>query len=63
MYKDYLFEITKGFNEGEEILCEAKSYKDAMNILLFNYGFMADELEFLGEYTVEEGEAMGLDTY
>lgn len=63
MYKDYLFEIIAGDGEGEEILCEAVSKEDAINILVYNYGFFEGELKYLGEYTVEEGEIMGIDTY
>lgn len=63
MYKDYLFEIIAGDGEGEEILCEAVSKEDAINILVYNYGFFEGDLKFLGEFTIEEGEIMGIDTY
>lgn len=63
MYKDYLFEIVAGDGEGEEILCEAISKEDAINILVYNYGFFEGDLKFLGEFTIEEGEIMGIDTY
>ena len=63
MYKDYMFEILEGFNEGEEILCEALSYNDAINTLIYNYGFKREELKYLGAISIEEGEMLGLDTY
>lgn len=63
MYKDYLFEIIAGDGEGEKIFCEAVSKEDAINILVYNYGFFEGDLKYLGEYTVEEGEIMGIDTY
>ena len=62
--KDYLFVGTEEYAfEGEEILCEAKSLEDAWNILLYNYNFAKEELEFIEEMSVEDGEMLGLDTY
>lgn len=62
--KDFLFVMTENSaNEGEEILCEAKDLFDAWNILLYNYNFSTEELEFVEEMSVEEGEMLGLDTY
>ena len=63
MYKDYLFEIVAGDGEGEWIFCEAVSKEDAINILVYNYGFFEEELKYLDEYSVEEAEMMGYDTY
>ena len=63
MYKDYLFKIIAGDVEGEEILCKAVSQEDAINILVYNYGFFEGDLKYLGDYTVEEDEMMGIDTF
>lgn len=61
---DFLFVLTEeSDNEGEEILCEAKSLEDAWNILLYNYNFGREELRFIEKMSVEEGEWLGLDTY
>ena len=61
---DFLFELTEfSENEGEQILCEAASYKSALTILCWQYGFQRKELKYLGRMSVEEGEWLGLDTY
>lgn len=56
--KDYLFEIIE---TGEQILCEEADLEAARETL--SQYFDLDELEFIDELSVEEGEWLGLDTY
>ena len=61
---DFLFELTEySENEGEQILCEAESYRSALTILCWQYGFKREELKYLNRMSIEEGEWLGLDTY
>ena len=60
---DWLFELTEeSENEGEQILVECPTLKEAYEILA-RYEFSKDEIKFLYRMTVEEGEFLGLDTY
>lgn len=60
---DWLFELTEeSENEGEQILVECPTLKEAYNILA-RYGFSKNEIKYLDRLTVEEGERLGLDTY
>lgn len=56
--KDYLFEIIE---TGEQILCEETSLEGALETL--GEYFDLDELQFIEELSVEEGEWLGYDTY
>ena len=59
---DYLFELTEhSENEGERIFCEAMTLGEAWDILL-EY-FSEEELEYIDEYSPEEAEILGYDTY
>ena len=46
---------------GEEFFVECQSLREAFQIAWDNFGM--DNVEYLGRYTVEEAEAVGLDTY
>ena len=60
---DFLFELTEySDNEGEEILVECDTLKEAWEILREN-GFRKREVKYRYPMTVEEGEMLGLDTY
>ena len=48
---------------GDEILCEANSLEDAYDIMYGYYEFKEEELKYVEEMSVEEGEWLGLDTY
>lgn len=67
MYIDYLFEVVGEDSElcGEEFFVEIQSgidsFKQARAIAEQN--FPGEKLKAYGPFTVEEAEAMGLDTY
>ena len=64
MKRDYLFVFTEeSDNEGEEVLCEATSLEEAYDIMYGYYEFKEEELKYVEEMSVEEGEWLGLDTY
>ena len=56
---DFMYEVIE---TGEQFFVECSNLGEAKVILEMS-GFTDDELEFCGRYTVEEAEAMGLDTY
>lgn len=49
-------------DSGEEFFVECFSLSEAWEIAIENFGEDAD-LAFIDEYTVEEAEEIGLDTY
>lgn len=57
--KHFLFECTKGENEGEEFIVGANSYTEAREIAQNNFG----KVKFWHELTEWEAEASGLDEY
>ena len=57
--KDYLFIDNES---GEMFFVECEFLEKAWIILEMS-GFEADEVEYLGEYTVEEADILGYDTY
>ena len=60
---DFLFELTEySENEGEQILVECDTIKEAYEILA-HYGFNRNEVQYIEKMSVEEGEMLGLDTY
>ena len=64
MKRDYLFVFTEeSDNAGEEVLCEASSLDEAYDIMYGYYEFTEEELKYVEEMSVEEGEWLGLDTY
>lgn len=64
MKRDYLFVFTEeSDNAGEEVLCEASSLDEAYDIMYGYYEFTEEELKYVEEMSVEEGELLGLDTY
>jgi len=64
MKRDYLFVFTEESDRaGDEILCEANSLEDAYDIMYGYYEFTEEELKYVEEMSVEEGEWLGLDTY
>ncbi len=64
MKRDYLFVFTEESDRaGDEILCEANSLEDAYDIMYGYYEFKEEELKYVEEMSVEEGEWLGLDTY
>lgn len=56
---DYLFIDNES---GEEFFVECSSLGEAWEIAIENFGEDAD-LAFIDEYTVEEAEILGYDTY
>ncbi len=56
--KDYLF-IDNG--TGEQFFVEHTCLEFAWEVALDN--FNTEDLEYLGEYTVEEAEILGFDTF
>ena len=56
---DYLFIDNES---GEEFFVESSSLGEAWEIAIENFGEDAD-LAFIDEYTVEEAEILGYDTY
>lgn len=64
MKRDYLFVFTEeSDNAGDEVLCEANSLEEAYDIMYGYYEFKEEELKYVEEMSVEEGELLGLDTY
>lgn len=57
--KDYLFMDNES---GEQFFVECEYLEKAWVILEMS-GFEADEVEYLGEYSVAEAEILGYDTY
>jgi hypothetical protein len=60
---DFVFEFIDGEWEGEQVLCETESEQAAFRTMYDVWGFDPDELKFVKKISVEEGEALGLDTY
>lgn len=56
---DYLFIDNES---GEQFFIECEYLEKAWVILEMS-GFKADEVEYLGEYTVAEAEILGYDTF
>lgn len=67
MYINYLFEVVDEDSEfcGEEFLVEVQSGIDSFNQAraIAEENFPNTKLKAYGPYSVEEAEAMGLDTY
>ena len=64
MTYDFLFEFTEySDNEGEQILVECETLREAWAILLEDNGFARKELRYIERMSIEEGEWLGLDTY
>lgn len=57
--KDYLFIDNES---GEQFFVECESLNKAYVILEMS-GFQSNEVEYLEEYSVEEAEILGYDTY
>lgn len=65
MWKDYLFEFADEYSEncGEMFFVELFNV-DAIDAIKYACDLFPDEeLTYLGEYSVEEAEAYGYDTY
>ena len=65
---DYLFEIVGEENEncGEQFFVETDCVASAWQIVADNFGVDAilnHEIDCIGEYTPEEAEILGYDTY
>ena len=58
--KDYLFLDNES---GEQFFVECESLDEAWEIARDNWGEETDDLEYLGEYSVEEAEILGYDTF
>lgn len=58
--KNYLFLDNES---GEQFFVECESLDEAWEIALDNWGEETDDLEYLGEYSVEEADILGYDTY
>ena len=60
---NYLFEVVSEYSEacGEQFFIQSDNYQEAEEILA-QY-FWGDEVKYLGRYSDEEAEIMGLDTY
>ena len=56
--KTFLIEI-----DGEEAFVEANSKADAINKLIYTYGFDEDEIIIYHEVDEDYADMMGLDTY
>lgn len=56
--KTFLIEI-----DGEEAFVEANSKADAINKLIYTYGFSEDEIIIYHEVDEDYADMMGLDTY
>lgn len=56
--KTFLIEI-----DGEEAFVEANSKVDAINKLIYTYGFNEDEIVIYHEVDEDYADMMGLDTY
>ncbi len=58
--RDYLFIDNES---GEQFFVECESLTEAWEIARDNWGEETDDLEYLGEYSVEEAEILGYDTF
>ena len=58
--KDYLFIDNES---GEQFFVECESLAEAWGIARDEWGKETDDLEYLGEYTIEEAEILGYDTF
>lgn len=58
--KDFLFLDNES---GEQFFVECESLDEAWEIARDNWGEETDDLEYLGEYSVEEAEILGYDTF
>ena len=60
---DFMFEIVGEDSDlcGEQFFVECYNLHTAWEIAVDN--FIDEELEYLGKYSPEEAEAIGLDTY
>lgn len=60
---NYLFEIVGEWSEicGEQFFVQCDTRKEADEIL--GQYFWGEKVKYLGKYTDEEAEIMGLDTY
>ena len=64
MYTDYLFEITDEDSDycGEQFFVECKKNEDPWIVVQMNF-CTTKGIELIGEYTPEEAEILGYDTY
>ena len=58
--KDFLFLDNES---GEQFFVECEGLDEAWEIARDNWGEKTDDLEYLGEYSVEEAEILGYDTF
>ena len=58
--RDYLFIDNES---GEQFFVECETLDEAWEIARDNWGEETDDLEYLGEYTIEEAEILGYDTF
>ena len=60
---NYLFEVVSEYSEayGEQFFVQSDTYQEAEEVL--TQYFWGDEVKYLGRYSDEEAEIMGLDTY
>lgn len=60
---DYLFEVVGEESNlcGEQFFVECDTFEEACRIAMDN--FDDEELHYIGKYTPEEAEWLGLDTY
>ena len=66
--KDYLFEIVDEDSElcGEQFFVECDSWEEAWQVVIDNFGkdaMLYHKIEGIGEYSLEEAEILGYDTY
>jgi len=61
--RDFMFEIIGEDSEncGEQFFVEAEDLEEAWVIAYANFG--DEEIGYLGEFSVDEAEDIGLDTY
>ena len=57
--RDYLFIDNES---GEQFFVECENFDECQDIL-YDAGFCWEDVECLGEYTVEEAEILGYDTF
>ena len=65
---DYMFEVVGEYNDlcGEQFFVECNTIAEAWQIVADNFGaemIINEEIKYVGLYTPEEAEWLGLDTY
>jgi hypothetical protein len=58
--RDYLFIDNES---GDQFFVECNTLAEAWEIALNEWGGEANDLEYLGEYTIAEAEILGYDTF